>query len=64
MASDKMIQVQSPNVRYTADLIEADYVYHTTEVKEEGDTYQVSIIHTALLSEGIDFPKASVSVIV
>ena len=36
--------MSSPNVRYTADAIEADYLYQTTDVSVEGDRIKV-VIH-------------------
>ncbi|XP_076369071.1 inositol-3-phosphate synthase 1-A-like [Tachypleus tridentatus] len=35
------VHVQSPNVRYTNDVIEADYTYQTTDVKIENGVYKV-----------------------
>ncbi|XP_064457877.1 inositol-3-phosphate synthase 1-A-like [Ornithodoros turicata] len=35
------VQVESPNVRYTSEMIEADYVYSTSEVKVEDKVYRV-----------------------
>ncbi|XP_013784628.1 inositol-3-phosphate synthase 1-A-like [Limulus polyphemus] len=35
------IQIQSPNVSYTDDLIEANYMYQTTNVRNENGVYKV-----------------------
>ncbi|XP_067118154.1 inositol-3-phosphate synthase 1-A-like [Centruroides vittatus] len=36
------VKVQSPNVRYTSDYIEADYAYHTSDVKVDNGEYKIS----------------------
>ena len=38
----ELLHVESPNVRYTRDYIEADYDYHTTSVKKDGARIVVS----------------------
>ncbi|XP_077504477.1 inositol-3-phosphate synthase [Amblyomma americanum] len=35
------VEIDSPTVRYTADLIEADYVYSTSDAKVEGNVCRV-----------------------
>ena len=49
------LKVCSPNVRYTADAIEADYLYQTTDVSVEGNRIKVTVkmnnvVHAVFLS--------------
>jgi hypothetical protein len=42
-SSRRLVRVQSDNVRYQNDYIEADYVYQSTKVEKQGDQIVVSI---------------------
>lgn len=35
------VEIESPGVRYSAEHIEADYLYSTSEVKVDGPVYRV-----------------------
>jgi hypothetical protein len=44
MASKGVFRVNSPNIKYTNDFIEADYDYQITKVESNGDILMVSSI--------------------
>lgn len=43
-SSRRQVRVQSDNVRYQNDFIEADYVYQSTRVEKQGDQIVVSCL--------------------
>ena len=40
------IRINNPNVKYTDTHIKAQYCYHTSAVRRDGDTLTVSLSHT------------------
>lgn len=43
MASSYDLKIESPNVRYTADAIEADYVYETVKCIKDDETKKIIV---------------------